>query len=127
MPSPVPLIFLAFFWFGYRLFFQASAQMPTRGIYSNVTLPYLTLPGPRNHLGTQSEWFKSLALFVPILPPIDKTPISVVLSYRTVFCLLYELDLLTNSSLFSLGPNTYPVIFPAHGVQTFALQPPDSN
>ena len=43
MPSPVPLIFLAFFWFGYRLFFQASAQMPTRGIYSDVTLPYLTL------------------------------------------------------------------------------------
>jgi len=36
------LIFLAFFWFGYRLFFQASAQMPTRGIYSDVTLPYLT-------------------------------------------------------------------------------------
>ena len=40
MPSPVPLIFLAFSWFGYRLFFQASAQMPTRGIYSDVTLPY---------------------------------------------------------------------------------------
>jgi hypothetical protein len=27
-------------------FFQASAQMPTRGIYSDVTLPYLTLPTP---------------------------------------------------------------------------------
>ena len=26
-----------------QAFFQASAQMPTRGIYSNVTLPYLTL------------------------------------------------------------------------------------
>jgi len=41
VPSPVPLIFLAFFWFGYRLFSKASAQMPTRGIYSDVTLPYL--------------------------------------------------------------------------------------
>ena len=27
-----------------QAFFQASAQMPTRGIYSDVTLPYLTLP-----------------------------------------------------------------------------------
>ena len=36
---------LAVFWFGYRLFIQASAQMPTRGIYSDVTLtlPYLTM------------------------------------------------------------------------------------
>ena len=45
MPSPVPLIFLALFLVWLQAFFQASAQMPTRGIYSDVTLPYLTLWG----------------------------------------------------------------------------------
>jgi len=44
VPSPVPLFFLAFFLVWLQAFFQASAQMPTRGIYSDVTLPYLTLP-----------------------------------------------------------------------------------
>jgi hypothetical protein len=44
VPSPVPLIFLAFFLVWLKAFFQASAQKPTRGIYSVVTLPYLTLP-----------------------------------------------------------------------------------
>jgi len=43
VPSPIPLIFLAFFLVWLQAFFQASAQMPTRGIYSDVTLPYLTL------------------------------------------------------------------------------------
>jgi hypothetical protein len=37
------------FWFGFRLF-QASAQMPPRGIYSNVTLPYLMrVPSTHRH------------------------------------------------------------------------------
>ena len=43
MPSPVPLIFLAFSLVWLQAFSQASAQMPSRGIYSDVTLPYLTL------------------------------------------------------------------------------------
>ena len=43
MPSPVPLIFLAFSLVWLQDFSQASAQMPSRGIYSDVTLPYLTL------------------------------------------------------------------------------------
>ena len=43
MPSPVPLIsFLAFSLVWLQAFSQASAQMPSRGIYSDVTLPYLT-------------------------------------------------------------------------------------
>jgi hypothetical protein len=33
-----------------QAFFQASAQMPTRGIYSDVTLPYLTLRHQFIHL-----------------------------------------------------------------------------
>jgi len=35
-----PWLFLISFWF-FSGFFQASAQMPPRGIYSDVTLPYL--------------------------------------------------------------------------------------
>ena len=36
-----PWFFLAVFFVWLQAFFQASAQMPTRGIYSDVTLPYL--------------------------------------------------------------------------------------
>ena len=50
MPSPVPLIYLAFFLVWLQAFFQASAQMPTRGIYSDVTLPYLTWGAMYEHL-----------------------------------------------------------------------------
>ena len=42
VPIPFPLIFSSAFFGVVTGFFQASAQMPPRGIYSDVTLPYLT-------------------------------------------------------------------------------------
>jgi hypothetical protein len=54
VPSPVPLIFLAFSLVWLQAFSQASAQMPSRGIYSDVTLPYLTLPNQQKTIAAAS-------------------------------------------------------------------------
>jgi len=90
VPSPVPLILLAFFWFGYRLFFQASAQMPTRGIYSDVTLPYLTLTVQRG---------AATALDSVQVPHCDYAD-DIALTSNTAECLQFQLNKFHNYTRF---------------------------
>ena len=64
---PFPLIYSSTFFGLVSGLSQASAQMPPRGIYSDVTLPYLTYVAPSlNHAGcviTTSRIFSFLLLF----------------------------------------------------------------
>jgi len=64
------LFFVEFFFFVWlQAFFQASAQMPTRGIYSDVTLPYLILPRSSGLWADDSSLLNSFGKISPFVLP----------------------------------------------------------
>ena len=64
MPSPVPLIFLAFSLVWLQAFSQASAQMPSRGIYSDSRNERMPINVPRYlHLDLSKHVMRNISRF----------------------------------------------------------------